>query len=392
MIMDYRFPALVKGTARSSKIVRHLLVAMRGRADIEELDFVDAPLAATVYMPWGKADYRSYRGRLYRQALDSRIDEFTSGLDTHMALNLANACRPPVGRDIRPWPDAASASMSNVVIMKDSFRPLRGEYLKITEHEWASMLTLGELSSYEQEDFDRWTDTAASYVGDLISLDGDLWIPMAEPVFAILNRETPFASYVDASLYDGRNENPKDQPAPFGRRAGFTSNYWNPETRFHSLLDVADLLDGETGAKVGYGDIPWLRKPEIFMPSAFAQDHASKEMDRVARVAVAEVHLLCKEEFGPQTIHGGRVPAALKSLLSEVRRIVESGELSDEQGDQLLGKLGRIKTWIVGLQSENPRLLGAKEIMSLIRDTEVMWANRQISLDVVWLEPNVARP
>lgn len=391
MIMDYRFPALVKGTAGSSKITRHLLVAMRGRAEIEELDYADAPLAATVYMPWGKANYRSHRGRLYREALNSQIDEFASGLDTHMALNLANACRQPVGRDIRPWPDAASTSMRNVVIMKDNFRPIRGEYLKIVDHEWAAMLTLGALSSYEQQDLERWTDIAARYVADLISLDGDLWIPVAEPMLAIVNRETPFASYVDATLYEGRHDNPKDQPAPFGRRAGFTSNYWNPETRFHSLLDVADLLDGETGAKVGCGDLPWLRKPEIFMPSAFVQDYASKELDRAARVAVAEVHLLCKEVFGPKTIHGGRVPPTLKGLLSEARQIMETDELSDEQGDLLLGKLGRIKTWIVGLQSEAPRLVGASEIISLIKDTEAMWANREISLDVTWSQPKAPR-
>lgn len=387
MIMDYRFPALVKGLAGSSKTVRHLLVAMRGRAEIEEVDYAEAPLAATVYMPWGKANYRSHRGRLYREALDSRIDEFSSGLDMHMALGLADACHTSVGRDVRPWPDAARASMTKAIIMKDDFRPVRGEYLKIGEHEWASMLTPGALSSYEQEDLDRWTDLAARYVGDLISLDGDLWVPAAEPMLVIVNRATPFASFVDATLYEGRYDNPKDQPPPFGRRTGFTSSYWNPETRFHSILDVADLLDGEMGVKIGYGDLPWLKKPEIFMPSAFAQDYASKELDRAARVAVAEVHLLCKEVFEPKTLHGGRVPSTLKSLLSEARQIMESDALTDDQGDLLLGKLGQIKTWIVGLQSESPRLAGANEITSLIKDTEAMWANREISLEVTWSQP-----
>jgi hypothetical protein len=383
MIMHYRYPALVRGRAGTSKTARHLLVAMHGSSEIEAVDYSDAPLAAAVYMPWGKVNYRSHQGKLYREAIGDSIDGLTTGLDTHMALSLANACRPPAGRDIRPWPEVALTFMSNAIIMKDNFRPVRGEYLKIGDHEWESMLKLGSIGSYEHEDMEIWSDVAARYVGGLISLDGDLWIPVPEPMFAIIGHSTPMATFADATVYDGRYELPKDQPPPFGRRDGFTSIFWNPAARFHALLEVADLLDGEMGSKIGYGILPWLRKPEIFIPSAFSQDCVHKELDRAARVLVAEVHSHCKA-YGLTDY----VKSRLRNHNNKMRRLLAEEGLSDERGDELVPQMKMVESWFSTIQKEKPQFRGADELISLVTDANAMWANREISLDVSWTQPS----
>jgi hypothetical protein len=384
MLINYRYPALVWGQVGSAKIVRPIMVAMHGRTEIEDVKFADAPLAATIYMYYGKVEYRYYRERLYRRSAEVGSDEYRSGLETHMASKIADVCRRPVGKDIQPWPNEATACLRNVVLARDNFRTVRGDYTMITGGEWSAMASLSALSSYDPTNVEHWASVASDYVGDLIVIDGDLWIPVEEPILAVVNRAAPSANFVDASIYNGRYESPKDQPPPFGRRSGFTSHYWNPEIRFYSILELDALLEGQTGAQISDENLQWLRKPDIFIPSAFARDYPEKELDRAARVVVAEVHDFCKEAYGVKTIHGGRTPAVLRNILGDVRRLLENEELGDARGDVLLGKLGRIKTWMMGMLSESPHLGGADAILSLIKDTETMWGNREISLDVSW--------
>lgn len=383
MLMNYRYPALVKGQIGTSRSTRPLMVAMRGRAKVEELEFNDAPVAATVYMPSGKADYRHYQGKLYRAATDGGSDEFRSGLDTHMAFKIADACHLPAGKDIQPWPKGATDCLRNVVLARDNFRCVRGEYTKIGEHEWDAMLSLSDLGGYEREDLERWEAVAARYVGDLISLDGDLWIPVVEPVLAVMERRSLHLSFVDNSVYDGRHDNPKDKPAPFGRREGLTSPFWLPEAKFYSLLEVDGLLDSDLGPTLGVGHLPWLRKPEIYLPSVFDGNHLEKELDRVARVVVAEVHSFYKEHFG--SIKG--TPAPLRNRWHEMRQTLSVDDTEAGRGDQLAHHLQLTKCVLTGMKSQSPLLLGSDTLMSLIRDMVDRWANREISLDVSWSRP-----
>ncbi|MCV9964409.1 hypothetical protein OIU34_21200 [Pararhizobium sp. BT-229] len=389
MLMNYRYPALVRGQLGSARSVRPLMVAMQGRAEVEELDFSDAPVAATVYMPQGKTDYRHHRGRLYRAASESGSDEFRTGLDTHMALKIADTCRMVAGKDILPWPRVAIDCLRNVVLARDSFRSVRGEYTKIGEHEWAAMASLPSLGGYEQSDLDRWEAEAAHYVGDLISLDGDLWIPVPEPLLAVIvvDRKMPYPTFVDATVYDSRNDSPKDMPPPFGRRDGFTSSFWNPAARFYSILDMPDLLDSELGGKLGFGNLPWLRRPDIFMPSAFSNGYAEKELDRAARVVVAEVHSLCKG-YGFTDV----TKLHLRRHMNRVRRLLGEGGLSDEKGDQMLTQMDMIKSWISTIWSTYPSLRGAGELIAMVTDAAAVWGNREISFDVSWTQQQVSAP
>ncbi|MDW9481909.1 hypothetical protein GOB57_24990 [Sinorhizobium meliloti] len=383
MIIEYRYPALVSGLTGASRKFRPLMVAMRGRAEIEELDFEDAPVAATVYMQSGKVNYRWYRNKLYRAAPETGLDEFRSGLDTHMAQKVSDACHLSVGKDIQPWPKESTSFLQKAVIMRDNFRAARGEYMKIGEHEWDAMLPLSSLGAYEQPDLDRWEDAAARYVGDLIFLDGDLWVPVAEPVLAtVVGLKAPYVSFVDATVYDSRNDNPKDQPPPFGRRDGFTSPYWNPGHRFHSILDLDELAASELGKEIGLSDTPWFRSPEIYLPEALSRNRIENELDRTGRVVVAELHSACKEEFGSIR----EAPPLLREHWNAIRQLLPQGDLSDETGDQLVRKLQLIRFFLIGGKTESFFRTRWKSdtLISLIKSVADVWGNREIDIAMSW--------
>lgn len=380
MFMNYRYPALVRGQIGSSRNVRPLMVAMHGRAEVEELDFSDAPVAATIGMLGRKAVFRYHRGKLYMEAGEGGAHEFRSGLDTHMALKIADACHLPAGRDIQPWPKEATDCLKNVVLARDNFRTLRGEFTKISEYEWNAMVSISALRSYEQADVEKWEAVAAGYVGDLIFLDGDLWMPVAEPVFAVIERATPFVTLIDASVYQSRHDNPKDQPAPFGRRVGFTPPFWEPGTRLYSLLEADDLLDHEF--------LPWLGKPEIFLPSAFEENHVGRELDRVARIVVAELYSFYGGQFGSVKA----TPASLRNQWNAMRQALSMDDGDVARGERLAHQLQLTKAILGGMKSENPQLLGADGMIGLITDIGDRWANREISLDVSWSQPKTPAP
>jgi hypothetical protein len=381
MHVDYRYPSLVMGRMGAWQKDRHVMVSMTGHAEIDEIGSGEAPLAATVAMQSGDVDFRLYLGRLYRAAPEFGVLEFRSGLDSHMAARIADACHLPAGRDIQPWPRAATDCLRHSDSRRDGFHHVRGEFLSIGESHRSRMIPLSALGGYEQEDVQRWANVAGDYIEGLIFIDGVMWMPVREPMLATVTYDTlPMVRYVDASFYDPRSDSPKDQPTPFGRRDGFIRPFWDPGHRVYPLHAVEDLLADGQGLVARQA--PWLRPPEIHLPDAFGQTYAQDELDRVARVVVCELHSVYKSKSG-----SFRNTSSSRERWGEMRRLLSGGVVSEYLAEGLVSRLQLIRYFIIGAETEGGAWDGdwkSDTLKSLIENTVDMWANREINLDVAW--------
>ncbi|MBY3432644.1 hypothetical protein HFN89_00455 [Rhizobium laguerreae] len=382
MQVDYRYPSMVRGRIGAWQKDRHVMVSMTGCVEVDEIGSGEAPLAATVTMQAGEVDFRLYIGRLYRAAPPYGLFEFRSGLDNHMAAQIADACHLPVGRDVQPWPKTATDCLRHSDSRRDGFHHVQGEFLSIGDFQRSQMISLSSLGGYEQEDVERWAKVAADYVENLLFIDGVMWMPVREPMLATVTYDRfPLVRYVDASFYDGRSDNPKDQPTPFGRRDGFVSPFWDPGHRVYPLHTIEDLLaDGETLVS---RQAPWLRPPEIHLPDAFGQTYAQDELDRVSRAVVSELHSVYKSKSGSFQ----NAPSKLREYCGEMRRLLSGEVMSEDVAEGLARRLKLIRYFIIGAESEGGAWDGhwkSDALKSLIVNTVDMWANREINLDVSW--------
>jgi hypothetical protein len=382
MFVDYRYPALIRGRAGSWQKDRHIIVSMVGRVEIEEIGSGDAPLAATVTMT-KRVDFRLYDGKFYRAVHPHGDVEFRSGLDNHIASGIADACHTSVGKDILPWPRNAAEFIRHSDRRRDGFRHLSGEFLSIQGSEREQMVPLSSLATYEQADVEHWEKVAADYIEGLILIDGLMWLPVREPLMAGVTNDDQFLvrRFVDASIYDARFANPKDQPTPFGRRDGFTSTFWNPGLRVYPLNADDEVLDGKLAT--------WMLPIELHIPEAFGQTYAMDELDRVARVVVSELYSVCKTEYGSLK----EAPAKLREYITEMRRLLSSEVMSDDVADLVVRQLQLIRHFIIGSEIERSTLTHGHwkpgTLKALIKETIDMWANREINLDVSWMSPSM---
>lgn len=376
MLVDYRYPALVRGRVGSWQKDRHIIVSMNGRVEVVEVGSEDAPIAATVTM-MKPVDFRLYDGKFYRAADQYGDVEFRSGLDNHMASVIADACHVHVGRDILPWPKNAAEFIRHSDRRLDGFRHLKGEFLSIQGSARGQMAQVSSLTTLEQADVEHWKKVAADYMDGLILIDGYMWVPVREPLMAGVGYDRyAVKRFVDASIYDARFANPKDQPAPFGRRDGYTSTFWDPRLRVYPLNADDEVLDGKLA--------PWMLPIKLHIPEAFGRTYPADELDRVARAVVSELYSVCKTEYGSLK----EAPAKFREYMTVIRRLLSSEVMSDETADLIIRQLQRIQYFIIGSESEGSRLTHGHwkpdTLKALIKDTTDMWANREINLDVSW--------
>jgi hypothetical protein len=239
------------------------------------------------------------------------------------------------------------------------------------------MVPFSSLVSYELADVEHWEKAAAEYMEGLVLIDGHMWMPVREPMMAGISGEK-FAvkRFIDASVYDAKFDNPKDQPTPFGRRHGFTSTFWDPGIRVYPLNADDQVLNGKLP--------PWMLPVELHIPEAFGQTYAVDELDRVARAVVSELHSVCSTEYG--SLKGA--PAKLREYMTVIRRLTSSEVMSDDVADLIVRQLQCIQYFIIGSVSERSCLTHGhwrpETLKALIKDTTDMWANREIDLDVSW--------
>jgi hypothetical protein len=375
MFVDYRYPALIRGRIGSWKKDRHIVVAMNGRVEIEELGSDEAPLAATVTIEKKPVDFRWRNGKFYMAAVQPGEFETRSGLDDRIASKIADACRTASGADISPWPARTSDFVRQSDNRRDGFRALKGDLLSIADRERDGMIQLSSLVAYERHDREHWEKTAEEYMEGLVLIDGHLWRPVSEPMMAGRSDEKyPVKTMVDASLYHAKFDSPKDQPSPFGRRGGIASTFWDPELRIYPLNADDSILEGKIA--------PWMPPIKLHIEEAFGQTYALEEVDRVARVVVAELHSACRGDHG--SFKAG--PVKLREYVGEVRALLSSGTMSDEVGDGIVHSLQKIRYFLIGSGQEafpiSFEFWKGEGLKALINETAATWANREINLDV----------
>jgi hypothetical protein len=385
MIVDYHYPALVKGRFGAWQRDRTIMVNMTEKADIRELGSSDVLVAANVFTGGGEVTYRYHDGELYRKAPADHRFEARSGLDMALISAISDACRRSAGPDTIPWPNQAVRHLRLADSVRASFRHMRGGSVFCVANR-EQMPNLNALSAYDQSDVDHWREVATSYVDRIIYVDGDLWFPAREPVLLEFDG---VAEFVDASVFDLRFAGPKDQPSPFGRRERISNAiFWDMEYRLHSVLTVSDFFNGRRPRLISQND--WFHEPIIHLPYAFALDHAEKELDRVARVSVSELHAACKND-----LDGAKnAPIELRRHMSGLRETLRSHKVNN--GARLASQLDSLRRYILEQEDmSGPQLNGLKalsktqikltkfrKLTNLMEVTVEAWANQEIHIDL----------
>lgn len=357
MRYEYRHPALVKVPLGVNGRTRHWMVGLDGSAEIPEYGYDDMPIAAVTDTVRGEGvEYRFMDGKFYMRSISNRIDVMSErdvGLDLHMISGISDALRATEGREPQVNPRLAAQAVSFSWLDRMQFRTVPGRFsdLAVRSGDWVD---ISSLKNFDEAELAYWSTKAHDYVTGLASLDGEIWVPVAEPVLAIgmSPASQPYA-VVDASLYEARAYGFRDMPPPYGRRDGLGSEFYHSGYAFASLAEahryreiIADAMEGR-----GHGNLPVF---DIRMPEAFAADHAEREMDRVARVVVCEIWSVVKDAYDrmdkapadvqrlvaalrsqTQTYRGLDAGDALEPLLEVARRIV-----STEEGNEPSLKVG----------------------------------------------------
>lgn len=265
---------------------------MFGCSEIRELSADDVPVAVTATIMCGQpeTELRFYEGRFYRQSKAATFEPGSYGLEGEMARAICEhlIAERMSAAAIGPGDDKIGWRQPLWLMHKDARRSLamKSRTLSVPDALWAITKPF-DPSRHSDELLSTWADVAANYMSSLVLVDGRLWVPADEPMFAITENS---ALYDDASCYRAKNDRPSKLPSPFGTDKGALGDvcdyhpYWDPRYSFVTLLEAVEDRN-----------IPINGPCDVLMPEAFTLDHASLQLDRAARVAAASINWLTDE-------------------------------------------------------------------------------------------------
>jgi hypothetical protein len=376
---DYRYPALATVPFGNRGRTRHFVVSMHGSVDIPELSSSEVPVAAMIAFGTDKTLYRYHEGSFYLPCHASASvppHEGDVGLDMHMLLAM-NDVSNREGRPLSLNPRELTHRIVVSSIDRDSTsKRVPGRFTRMRNEDWHKVQEGESLADYDEEQKGWWSNTARSYADSLLVIDGKVWVAVPEPLICLQFHEGNLGFFdADTGVYSSVAQPPRDVPMPYGRKPWYrcTSPYWNGRSGFESLLDADHLQRLSATPPV----------VEVYLPSAFSEEHALREIDRIARVIACELH------------HIVRLPDKADKLPHEVTEIYRSltkltkGREGMGEGDLLEEPLRTLQGMLSWTEYEPPALrsqiLGKhweKDFVSVLEHTLDRWRNRSISLDL----------
>lgn len=380
MRITYSYPALTTVQRRSASQPWLRIVKADGSAMVDEYSSEDIPVAAVVSVVDrdGGERIRFHEGRFYLNTHSSDIDSAVH--QTNMVATRAIADSLVEGRKHlaaihpkeirRPLWNLWLAGRDNLSIPA-SFRSA-----------FLSPATLTELpefnpAKHDRAEFDLWARHHLSLVSEIIMIDGEVWLPIKEP---ILNNHIsmPYEwSYDDVAVYDMRKGRPGDLPAPFGKRittrpdGSWDSRYWRPGFKFVSLPEAEEL--GANWSK-------WLC--DVMMPEAFTADILSLEMDRAARLAVVAIRdQIARSNVNDFIRRDDQLSAHMKAL----SRLVK-GTKEIRSAEEIEGPLSRFLAYtLADVRSpyhNGNKFRGRGSVSEMMKDVLTRWYDRPVSLEL----------
>jgi hypothetical protein len=278
---------------RSGRRSRFEIYRHSGRADIPELRGDDAPVAGLCRnsVDIDQLVLRTWNGKLYAKDDGPLEKALAYDLETQMLSYFAEHLLKhrlghkkkiveASGRDARPAVWESWRKQRRNLVLKKRLRETQAD--KEVHH--LSEPDPGAMLPYDNS---HWSDIADKIVENYILIDGQLWIPTAEPILsADYSSERGKFEYDDLTAFKQNVNLASALPKPYGSRdvqrnniyGAFWSDfhkYWNPSWSFAPITD----------AKKSNVDRSQLNF-EIVVPEMFKTDISPYLIERAARLTV----------------------------------------------------------------------------------------------------------
>lgn len=176
-----RYPALVYGTTKGMRKDRFILCAPEGEFEMVETTSADAPVAMTTHEKDESQDFRLFRGKFYTR---EEVGLVTTGTSESFMFSRHNRFFGHIMEQISEEIDPALSPDDTVPKdLKNALRSSRDDRINV-----AAVLAASEKldrTRRVESDLERWKKLATGEFEGRILIDGELWVAVEEPCYAL---------------------------------------------------------------------------------------------------------------------------------------------------------------------------------------------------------------